>query len=373
MVVFPFKTEDPDVAARNLAVAAAHPRVSRVLAVGASADTTFDHLSAEAVSITGATATPVEVIVQDRIGSRRAGKGDGMNTALRRFVDSEAERIHFYDADITNFDATWITGAEEAADTGFPIVRHFFPRTSTDAMITWMVTRPGFALTHPDSVLWRIRQPLGGELLLTRPVAETLAADPLVADRSDWGIDTVITFACAATGLPIYEHYVADGKQHALYGSLEDIRAMVVECFEAVADLAGHPTPPAGDHVVEAEEEAPESVATKVGYDVERTLALLTAPWSADEVRVASDLPDHIATPLLANIERPTFAFLDTDAWGDALGHLLSRYRPDPGWSGVLFRLWVGRVLAYTTTTALGGHTRAMAALEAAVAAYARG
>ena len=156
-------------------------------------------------------------------------------------------------------------------------MRHYFPRASTDAMITWMVTRPGFALTHPDSLLWQIRQPLGGELLLTRSVAEGLASDPLVSDRSDWGIDTIITYATAATGLPIYEHYVADGKQHALYGSLDEIRDMVVECFEAIADLAALPTPSPGEHVVEPETAATEAVATKVGYDVEATLGLLTS------------------------------------------------------------------------------------------------
>lgn len=372
MVVFPFKTEDPGVAIGNLAIAADHARVSRVLAVGAAPDETYAALVDAAATLTRQTRVRVDVVVQERIGDRRAGKGDGMNTALRLFLASDEDRLHFYDADITNFDESWIDGAEQAADQDYPIVRHYFPRASTDAMITWMVTRPGFAITHPDSLLWRIRQPLGGELLITRPVAEILAADPLVAGRSDWGIDTVLTFATAATGSPIYEHFVADGKQHALYGSLEEIRQMVVECFEAIADLATLASPAAGEHMVEPEGPATEAVAHKVGYDVEATIHLLATPWSVGEVTAASELPEHIGEPLLANLVRPSFAFMTADRWHETMTALLERYRPDPGWRGVLFRLWVARVLAYTTTDALSGHARAMQTLEDAVAAYAR-
>lgn len=373
MVVFPFKTEDPEVAAANLATAANHPRVRRVMAVGAAEDATFTALEVVADRIAGATGKRVEVRVQSRIGDRRAGKGDGMNTGLRQFLETGEERLHFYDADITNFDSTWIDGAEEAADRGFPIVRHYFPRASTDAMITWMVTRPGFALTHPGSRLWQIRQPLGGELAISREVAGMLASDPLVASRSDWGIDTVITYATANTGLPIYEHYVAGGKQHALYGSLDDIRDMVIECFEAMAEVGRRPSPPDFEHVVEPRSEVTEAVATKVGYDVESTLRLLTDVWSPDEVAAAAELPDQIGEALLANLARPTFAFMDGGTWRETLVALLQSYRPEPGWRGVLFRLWVARVLAYTTTDALGGHARAMEALEETVVGYARG
>lgn len=373
MVIFPFKDELPEVATANLATAARHPRVNRVLAVGAEAGPLSAILEETAAALTHQTATEVEVVIQERLGDRRPGKGDAMNTGLRRFLTSGADRLHFYDADIVNFDDSWIEGAERAADQDYPIVRHYFPRASTDAMITWMITRPGFALTHPGSIVWRIRQPLGGELLLTRPVVETLVSDPLVTGRSDWGIDTVLTYATAATGLPIYEHYVRTGKQHTLYGSLDDIREMVVECFEAVRDLASLPSPASRAHVVEPESEATIEVATRVGYDVEATLRLLTAPWTSGEIEAARLLPPPMAEALLANQDAPSFAFFTAEVWGGVLSELLHSYEPTPGWTGVLFRLWVARVLAYTTTTALGGHTAAMASLEAAVASYARG
>ena len=49
MVVFPFKTEDPDVAVANLRIAATHPRVARVVAVGGDVDG-VDRLAAAVVA-----------------------------------------------------------------------------------------------------------------------------------------------------------------------------------------------------------------------------------------------------------------------------------------------------------------------------------
>ncbi len=371
MVVFPFKVEDHEVALGNLATAAAHERVGRVLAVGAAREETFEFLAREAPLLMAATGTPVEVIVQDRLGDRRPGKGDGMNTAMRRFLDTDLERLHFYDTDITNFDSSWIEGAERAADGGYPIVRHYFPRASTDAMITWLITRPLFAIGHPDSILWQIQQPLGGEILLSRPVVERLAADPLVRGRSDWGIDTLITYSTAATGLPIYEHYIRGGKQHALYGSLDELRDMVVECFEAATEVTTLAGLGPVDHVVEPQSPVEEAVAYRVAYDAEATIHLLGAGWTTAEISAASFLPDAIAGPLLGNLIRPTFAFLDAGMWFETLLALRANYRSEPGWRGVLFRLWVGRVLAYTTTDALSGHSRAMEVLDEAVSDYA--
>ncbi|HEX2152850.1 MAG TPA: hypothetical protein VHL52_02620 [Acidimicrobiia bacterium] len=370
LVVFPFKSEDADVATANLETAAHHPRVTGVLAVGAEPGRLFELLAGESSRISTSTKVPVEVILQDRIGDRRSGKGDGMNTAMRRFLTGDNERLHFYDADITNFDASWIEGAEKAADDGFPVVRHYFPRASTDAMITWMLTRPLFAIGHSRSQLWQIPQPLGGEVLLSRGVVEKLVDDDFVTSRSDWGIDTVITYATAGTG-PMYEHFVPGGKQHALYGSLEELRAMVYECFEAALAVGEMPPPSPFEHEVEPEAPATPAIAHKVGYDVESTIRLLTEGWTATEAEAARTFPRHIAGPILANQREPTFAFLDGEGWYETLVHLIDAYRPEPAWRSLVFRLWVARVLAYTTTDALAGHSRAMEVLEQTVVDYA--
>ena len=167
-----------------------------------------------------------------------------MNTGLAWFVEHSAtERVHFYDADITSFGPDWIDRAEVAADAGFPVVRHSFPRASTDAMITWMITRPGLAMLWPESVLPEIDQPLGGELLFTRDVAKELLADEAVQAQSDWGIDTIYTIATTAAGFGTYETYAPEGKLHGLYGSLTDIEDMAIECFGRAARGSLDPRP----------------------------------------------------------------------------------------------------------------------------------
>lgn len=371
LVVFPFKSVEVDLVLRNLTIAATHHAVEEVLGVGTEGATTAI-VAETAGAIESETDTRVSVAIQERIGIHRPGKGDAMNTAMRRFLDSSHRYLHFYDADITNFDHDWIDAAESAATGGFDVVRHYFPRASTDAMITWMVTRPGFALAHPTSLLWRIAQPLGGELLMVRSAVEHLVSDPRVAERSDWGIDTMITFATVAAGLDIAEVFITDGKQHSLYGSLEDLRLMVVECFAAMASIRTEPLLSPGRYHVEPSAPAGDEVTTKVGYSLETTLPLLTDGWSDDEVELAVSVP--FGHELVRNRDSIHFEFADGDCWREILSGLLDLADPaNATWQSVIFRFWVARVLAYTTTTALGGHGYAMGELETLVSDYAAG
>ena len=126
----------------NLRAAAAHPSVRLVLAVTGDHEETNQAIEA-AVADMG---PRVRISPQQRLGTLRSGKGDAINTGFQMFLNNiEFERIHFYDADIKTFDGDWITKAETALDHGYQAVRHFYPRAATDAMITWMVTRLGFA------------------------------------------------------------------------------------------------------------------------------------------------------------------------------------------------------------------------------------
>ena len=95
----------------------------------------------------------------------------------------------------------------------------------------------------PGTILSQLGQPLGGEMLLTGTAVESLASDPLVRARSDWGVDTMITHATTTLGLPIYEHNVAEGKRHALYGTLDEIKTMAIECLDAVHQSPGKNLP----------------------------------------------------------------------------------------------------------------------------------
>lgn len=372
LVVFPFRNVDEAIIGANLETAARHPSVDEVWAVAAGEGPMMTAVARGADEIAAAESKPIKVFAQERIGTLRQGKGDGMNTAIRLAAEAGINRLHFYDADITNLDATWIDGAERAANRGFGIVRHSFPRSSTDAMITWMVTRPGLAMLFPATLLPRLIQPLGGELLLTAPAIESLAADDVVSARSDWGIDTMITHATSVMGLSIYEHNVADGKRHALYGSLDEIRAMVIECLDAVARLKGRPAP-GSDTLFESDPPTPvpEDLKTVVAYDIESTTALLGDGWTEQEASLADALPGDLGDRLLANQTRPNYAFMDAAHWETALRHLLERFvLGDPAWESLAFRLWLTRVLAYTTGPARAGYDPAIEYLEGTIRDY---
>lgn len=373
LVVFPVKEEDTEVVVANLGIAAAHPRVEEVWAV--TSGTTAAAISERAAAVARRTAKEVSVFPQERIGELlRPGKGDAMNTAILRAAGRGFARIHFYDADITNFGARWIEGAERAADRGFSVVRHRFPRAATDAMITWMVTRPGLAFLFPGTLLPRLGQPLGGELLVSGDVVQRLAADPRVRERSDWGIDTILTHATSTLGVPVYEHHMAEGKRHALYGSLAELRTMVLECLDAVASLRGRPPPPAGSELVAA---PPSPVPTELkrvrGFDLESTVALLAAEPGREEVELAARLPEDIGKRALAAADSGEVAFMDADAWGITLRFLLDGFElGDAGWEALAFRLWLIRVLSYATGTARDGYDQAIDHLEGTIRRYER-
>ncbi|MDP9494706.1 MAG: hypothetical protein M3P87_05635, partial [Actinomycetota bacterium] len=358
LAVFSFKDEDPALVTANLGTAASHARIDEVWAVASEDGAVTRQVEAGAREIASSLSTPVLVIPQERIGNLRPGKGDAMNTAIRRAAGEGRERVHFYDADITNFDALWIEGAEEAADRGFGVVRHRFPRAATDAMITWMITRPGFALLFPGTFLPRLNQPLGGELLLTRVALESVAESEMVRSRSDWGIDTVITFATSVLGIGLYEHLVADGKRHTLYGSLEELRPMVIECLDAVCRLEGRNGPePGARHESDRPAPVPADLKRTVAYDLTSTLPLLTSGWTDDEVKLTAGLPARSREGMMANIERPEFAFMDAETWLESFRFLLNGFRlGDPTWESICFRLWLTRVLAYTTNQAQTGY-----------------
>ncbi|GAB4307810.1 MAG: hypothetical protein Kow0097_08120 [Candidatus Bipolaricaulota bacterium] len=374
VVVFPFKREDPDVLLKNVSTALAHPRVRRVVCIGAEEDECFAAVARAAPTLARSSGKEVEVIVQERIGTKRPGKGDGMNSALRYLLThTEHDRIHFYDADILSFSEEWIEKAEKAADQGYQVVRHYFPRASTDAMITWFITRTGFALLFPRSELPRIEQPLGGELLMTRQVAEALLADPQVQAQSDWGIDTLYTFATVAQGFSLYETYMGVGKVHKLYGSLADLRTMLIECFEALSSLAGASVAGTTLHHVEYQGPVSEAIKAKIGYDVDATLALLVEGWTERQAELLDHFPPAVRDGLNPSRRIPRVGCVDDAAWYDTYRVLLREYQSkDPDWQDLLFRLWAARVLAYTFSVALRGYDLAMHHLHQMVEHYCR-
>ena len=372
LVVFPVNEEDPAVVVSNLSVAAGHERVEEVWAVTAGNPDMTASLESAAAELATAHDTPIAVLPQERVGTLRPGKGDAMNTAIRAAAERGFARAHFYDSDITNFDRGWIDGAESAADRGYGVVRHRFPRAATDAMITWMVTRPGLAMLFPGTILPRVGQPLGGEILLSRKAVELLAADHAVSNRSDWGIDTVLTHATSTMGLPVYEHLVEQGKLHALYGSLGELRTMVLECLDAVAALKGGEAPQP-DAVFHADPPAPvpESLKSTEAFDMEASFSLLAGEWSGAEARLAGTLPGDIGKRLASVSDPSDLVFMDEERWGETLRFLIEGFRlGDEAWESLAFRLWLARVLAYATGPVRRGYDGALAYLEATIRRY---
>ena len=111
LVVFPFKEETVAVVATNLKTAARHERIDEVWAVAAAENAAASEVREVAGEIEAAESKPVRVFPQRQMGRFRSGKGDGMNTAIAFAAELDFPRIHFYDADITNFGAG-MTGAE---------------------------------------------------------------------------------------------------------------------------------------------------------------------------------------------------------------------------------------------------------------------
>eukprot|EP00897_Mesotaenium_endlicherianum_P006100 jgi/Mesen1/5518/ME000279S04726 len=372
LVCFPFKEEDVTVAVRNVEIAASHPRISAVLGVGYSRGETWHAIESAIPRIEKRTGKKITLVLQKRIGlNLRGGKGDGMNTALSYFNEhSEYPRLHFYDADIVSFSSEWITKAEKQADLDFDLVRHYFPRSSTDAMITWFVTKIGFALLWPNSVLPHIEQPLGGELLLTRKAVELLCADQRVRSQSDWGIDTLYTFVTAQAGLRVAEVYIPEGKVHALYGGLRDLRTMLVECFSAVQTLRSEKLDESatlsGVHRMEFAKPVPELVKQKLGYDVEKTLKLLKDNWTPRQKELLQQHFDPaLAKGLLHAAEWPCWSFCDEEAWIMAYVKFLNFFeKGDDDWEELLFKVWVARVLNHTLRHVMRGYDVALGTLR---------
>jgi mannosylglycerate synthase len=357
MVVVPFLAEAPELVIRTLATAASHPRVREVVGVHGL----DDEVAAEVrTGVSG-----VRLIKQRRIGALRAGKGDAVNTGIEVFLASECDRLHFYDADIKTFASSWIDMSEAGLDRGFETVRHFYPRATTDGMVTAMLVRPAFATCWPESVLARIKQPLAGEVAFSRPAAEALASQAVILRQSDWGIDTVITGSCARLGLSIYENQIGLGKDHQLYGSLADLRTMFWECLQAVRTLRVGGEVADVKHHVEWDLGPIPAFTNQAAFDLVASTQVLEGPLRSSEVAL---LRSNFEPRVAAAIEESRWDVFDTATWLGILHLLITRANADEeDWHEIAFRLWVGRVLFYAIEVAREGHDRAMAYIDTMV------
>lgn len=334
-----------------------------MLCVGYEENECYKEIEAAIPSMEGESNKEIHLLLQERLGDKRPGKGDGMNTALKYFLaKTDYERLHFYDSDIETFSQEWISQAEAAADEGYQVVRHYFPRASTDAMVTWMITKTGFAILWPNTELPFIEQPLGGELLLTREVVTKLYADERGRRQSDWGIDTVYTWLMVVNRFSLYETYVPIGKVHKLYKTLADLQDMAIECFATIQQLKDEKIETGRIiHRVERPGPVPDKVKEKTAYDVEGSLHLLMENWTDRQIELLNCFPGNVRQGMAECRRKPRFVFMDAKSWYETYKVLLRYFDPeDKDWRELLFKLWITRVLNYTTKVALRGYDYAL-------------
>lgn len=357
---------------RNMQHANSHPSVAEVLAVSRTENDTFTQITAELDRQGSAWG---KVVLQQRIGELRPGKGDALNTAFQYFLGRPWQRLHLYDSDISNFHPGWVDRAEHAGDEGFPVVRHIYPRAATDGMITAFITRPVFALLFPGTGLAQLSQPLGGEMMLDRAVVEGLSQNSLVQTQSDWGIDTMISYTQALHGWRIKEIAVSEGKQHQLYGELTELKTMLNECFASLQTIYRQPsaeTSSAEWLVSEPLGTVPIAVQQAVGYDHNQTEKLASTPLDVTTQslleRLGEDLGEEIPSRWQSHLG---VGKIGGELWMRLLSHLLPRFQLGKDhWEGMLFRLWVMRVLTYTTTQVAHGYQNAIGYLDRTFSIY---
>ncbi len=375
LVSFPFKVEDVDVFVNNIRTAASLPVVNEVLCVGAEKNECYKKAQKKVMQDPCLKDKNITFKVQERLGSKRPGKGDGMNTALKYFVEnSNCRRIHFYDADIKNFSYKWVLESERSANMGFDVVRHYFPRARTDAMITWMITKTGFSILFPDSQLPFIEQPLGGELLMEKKVAEKLISDKDVIIQSDWGIDTIYTYKMIKNRFSMYEAYMSEGKSHSLYPGLDSLESMLYECFCVIYNLKDKKKKIKHiKHRIEHASSVSNEVEHKLGFDIQKTLLLLKQGWTEKQFELLEFFPGEVRDNMKKNKEIPIFDFMDDAAWYKTYKTMLENFvQGDKDWRKLIFKLWVARVLWYTTNVALKGYDFSFMHLYRMIDNYAR-
>ncbi len=95
------------------------------------------------------------------------------------------------------------------------------------------------------------------------------------------------------------------------------------------------------------------------------------AGWTADEVELAGKIPGGIASEVLENRTAPNFEFMDSPIWGVVLPWLLENFHlGDQAWRALAFRLWLMRVLSYTSKVVPRGYDEAIAHLEETIRRY---
>ena len=199
-------------------------------------------------------------------------------------------------------------------------------------MITWMVTRLGFALLWPRSPLPTIEQPLSGELAFSRRRRRLIAADPRVKSQSDWGVDTAITFRdpCAwSFGLRVLHRPRQGPRPLFVVGRHQGHDGRVPRGPSEVASHRGTATfSTPVERMSEPRDSVSEQIAQQIGFDIEATQRL-SGRWIGTRDRKPCSLPIFRRTSRSRRgVERwPDTSWMDEETWLATLAILLDRLR----------------------------------------------
>ncbi len=361
---FPFKEENIRLFIMNILKVLDCKRMGEILLVGFRKNETYKKLENFISSLPKG--EDVKLILQKRIGAKREGKGDGMNTAIDYFIkETNFKYLHFYDSDISTFNAGWIERAQRKIDEGYEVVRCYYPRVYTDAMVTWNITKCGFAYIWPDTILSKIEQPLGGEIAIKRIVARKLTKDKMVRNSSDWSIDTAYTTSFCKHKFSLYEIYIPEGKFHRFYGKLSQLKTMVLECFQILKEnqfvridtkRIKYGEDPLG--------KIPKIYKEKTAFDIKGTISEFRKGWNKEEKELLDLFPKRVKEGVLKCQKKIDFEFMDPENWYYAFEVFLKYFNEnEEKWKNFLFHLWVARVLNHTLKFASEGYNQAMRSL----------
>lgn len=132
------------------------PQVVEVLVVDDGSSDETAQLAADA----GARVVDAELVLAHRRDAAGPGKGQAM---WKGVAEAQGEVIVFCDADLVDFDPSYVTSLVAAlvADEGAVMVKGRYPRSGTGGRVNELVARPMLELLHPT--LASLAQPLGGE------------------------------------------------------------------------------------------------------------------------------------------------------------------------------------------------------------------
>ena len=157
----------------------------------------------------------VEVLTQSE--KIYPGKGVAMKDGILKAIEESCDILAFFDADIKNFEKSWLEKLVEKIESGVDMARGYYERRARDAPVTKLVARPLLSLFFPE--ISQINQPLSGEVAAKIEVWKELVKERDIP--KGWGIDIWFLIETAMKGFSISEVFLGF-KNHTSFEKYEN-------------------------------------------------------------------------------------------------------------------------------------------------------